>query len=141
MDVQNDFRRAISKQVTGDSVVVPTNVKSCVFVTNVVSNLDESGRYEFHGTAMTLTSHLTHDEIREDPTPDKLDLPEGEYIQLPIGYAIVPHIEEYAGDVTLLSIPHTQVDAGLPEESWLQDAHQVVEWNAPFSNQMISNND
>ena len=38
----------------------------------------------------------------------KLDLPKGEHIQLPTGYAIVPHIDEYAGDVTLLSIPHTQ---------------------------------
>ena len=49
--MQNDFRRAVSKQVTGDSVVVPTNIKSCVFVTNVVSNLDESGRY---GSSMAL---------------------------------------------------------------------------------------
>ena len=72
MAVQNDFRRAVSKQVTGDSVVVPTNIKSCVFVRNVVSELDESGRYEFHGAAMTLTSHLTHDKIREDPPPLKL---------------------------------------------------------------------
>ena len=105
MDVQNDFRRAVSKQVACDAVVVPTNMKSCVFVTNVVSNLDESGR---HGTTITLTSHLTHDKIREDPPPLKLDLPEGEHIQLPIGYAIVPHIDQFAGDVTLLSIPHTQ---------------------------------
>ena len=44
----------------------------------------------------------------EDPSPLKLDLPEGEHIQLPIGYAIVPHIDENAGDVTLLSTPHTQ---------------------------------
>ena len=108
MDMQNNFRRTVSKQVTGYNVVVPTNIKSCVFSTNVVSNLDESGRYEFHGTAMTLTSHLTHDKIRKDPPPLKLDLPEGEHIQLPIDYAIVPHIDEYAGDVTLLSIPHTQ---------------------------------
>ena len=35
MDVQNDLTRAVSKQVTGDSVVVPTNIKSCVFVANV----------------------------------------------------------------------------------------------------------
>ena len=108
MDVPNDFRKAVSKQVTGDGAVVPTKFKSCVFVTNVVCNLDESGRYEFHDTAMTLTSHLTHDKIREDPPPLKLDLPEGEHIQLPIGYAIVPHFDEYAGDVTLPSIPHTQ---------------------------------
>ena len=98
-----------SKQVTDDGVVVPTNIESCVYISNAVSNLDESGRYEFHATAMTLNSHLTQYKIREDPPPLKLDLPEGEHIQLPTGYAIVPHIDEYAGDVTLLCIPHTQV--------------------------------
>ena len=108
MDMQNDLRRAVSKQVMVDGVVVPTNIKGCVFVTHVVSNLDESGRYEFHGTAMTLTSHLIHGKIREDPSPLKLDLCEGEHIQLLFGYAIVPHIDEYAVDVTLPSIPHTQ---------------------------------
>ena len=32
-------------------------------------------------------------------------------------------------------------DAGSPEEPWLQDAHQVIEWNATFTNQIVSNND
>ena len=57
---------------------------------------------------MRLTSHLTYDKIREDSPPPKLDLLEGEHIQLPDDYAIVPQIDEYAGDVTLPSIPQTQ---------------------------------
>ena len=111
MDVQNNFRGAVSEQVMVDGVVVPTNIKGCVFVTHVVSNLDESGRYEFHGTAMTLTSHLTNDKIREDPSSLKLDLCEGEHIPLLLGYAIMLHIDEYADDITLPSldsIPPTQ---------------------------------
>ena len=119
MDVWKDFVKAVSKQWTVDGVVMPTNVKYCVFVTNVVYNLDESGRYKFHGTAKALTRHLTHDKIGKDAPPLKLDFLQGVNIQLPDDYAIVPHIDEYADDVTSL-------DAGLPVESWLQDAHQVV---------------
>ena len=102
MDTQNDFRRAVSKQVTGDSVVVPTNIKSCVFVTNVVSNLDESGRWHCHD--IDQPSHTWQNWRR--PTTSQSSW--GEHIQLPIGYAVVPHIDEYAGDVTLLSTTHTQ---------------------------------
>ena len=138
MDVRKDFAKAVSKQWSDDGVVVPTNIKRHVFVTSAVDNLDESGRYEFHGTAMTLTSHLTHDNMGEDPPPLKLDLPEGAPIQLPDYYAIVPYIDEYAGDVTLPSIPHGQgrpvfgdsLDTGVPEEAWLQHVCQVVLGNA-----------
>ena len=119
MDVWKDFVKAVSKQWTVDGVVIPTNVKYCVFVTNVVYNLDESGRYKFHGTAKTLTHHLTHDKMGKYAPPLKLDFLKGVHIQFPDDYAIVPHIDEYADDVTRLG-------AGLPVESWLQDAHQVV---------------
>ena len=98
---------------------MPTNVKYCVFDTNVVYNLAESGRYKFQGTAKALTRHLTHDKIGKDAPPLKLDFLKGVHIQLPDDYAIVPHIDEYADDFTSLG-------AGLPVESWLQDAHQVV---------------
>ena len=121
-----------------DGVVVPTNIKRRVFVTSAVDNLDESGRYEFHGTAMTLTSYLTHGNMGEDPPPLKLDLPEGAPIQLPDYYAILSFIDEYAGDVTLPSIPHGQgrpvfgdnLDTGIPEEAWPQHVSQVVLGNA-----------
>ena len=135
MDVQNGFRRAVSKQVTGDNVVVPTNIKSCVFVSNVVSNLVESGRYGFHGTAMTLIRPITSPAGsswgRTYPAPYWL-------------CHCAPHwwICWWCHLAVHTSYPgKTSLDAWLPEESWLQDAHQVVEWNAIFSNHMISNND
>ena len=59
-------------------------------MTSAVDNLDESGRCEFHGTAMTLTSHPTHDTLGEDPPPLSLDPHEGAPVQLPNDYAIVP---------------------------------------------------
>ena len=77
---------------------------------------------KFHGTAMTLTNHITHDKMRKDPPPFKLGLLAGVHIQFPGDYAIAPHIDEYAGDVTRLG-------AVLPQESWLQDAYKVVERN------------
>lgn len=138
MDVRKDFARAVSKQWAEDGVVVPTNTKRRVFVTGAVDNLDESGRYEFHGTAMTLTSHLSHDNMGEDPPPLKLDLPEDAPIRLPDNYAIVPYIDEYAGDIILQPTPHGQgrpvfgdhLGAGVPEEAWLQHVYQVVAGSA-----------
>ncbi|KAF5299189.1 hypothetical protein FQA39_LY02362 [Lamprigera yunnana] len=60
-----------------------TNIKRKVFVTTVVDNIDESGRYELHGTAMTLTSHSTYDNIVEDPPPLTLNVSESCTVELP----------------------------------------------------------
>ena len=103
MDVRKNFAKAVSKRWAEDGVVVPTNIKRGVFVTSAVDNLDESGRCEFHGTAMTLTSHLTHDNMGEDPPPLCLDLLEESPVQLPNDYANVPYVDEYAGDINLSS--------------------------------------
>ena len=42
--------------------------------TGAVNNLDESGCFEFHGTAISFTSHLAHGNLGEDPSPLNLDL-------------------------------------------------------------------
>ena len=101
MDVRKSLARAVSKRWPDDGVVVPSNIKQKVFTTCAIDNIDESGRYEFHGTALTLTSHLTNDNVGEDPPPLTLEFPEDILIKLPDYYANVPHIEEYAGDITL----------------------------------------
>ena len=74
MDVRRCFARAVSKRWAEDGLVVPTNAKRNVFVTSAVDNTDESGRFALHGTAITLTSHATHDNIGEDPPPLNLDV-------------------------------------------------------------------
>ena len=99
--MRKNFAKAVSKHWAEDEVVVPTNMKRKVFVTSAVDNLDESGRCEFHGTAMTLISHPTHDNMGEDPPPLSLDPHEGVPVQLPNDYAIVPYVDEYAGDIKL----------------------------------------
>ena len=65
MDVRRDFAKAVFMRWAVDGVVIPTNAMSCVFVTSAVDNLDESGRYEFHATAMTLTSHPIQDNMEK----------------------------------------------------------------------------
>ena len=103
MDVRRGFARAVSKRWAEDGVIVSTNAKRKVFVTSAV-DLDECGCFEFHGTAITLTSHVTHDNMGEDPPPLSLDVPEETTIQLPDDCAVVPYIDEYAGDITLSSL-------------------------------------
>ncbi|KAJ8403174.1 hypothetical protein AAFF_G00353910 [Aldrovandia affinis] len=90
MDVRRGLALAVSKQFAADGVVVPSNIKRGVFTTGGVDNIDESGRIELHGTAISLTNHLTHDNMGVDPPPLTLDAPEGATIKLPDDFAIVP---------------------------------------------------
>ena len=86
------------------------------------------------GTAITLTSHVTHDNMGEDPPPLSLDVPEETTIQLPDDCAVVPYIDEYAGDITLSSMDVRSVSptfaenprGGKPEEAWLKHLYTVV---------------
>ena len=52
MDVRRGFARAVSKRWAEDGVVVPTDAKWKVFVTNAVGSHDESGYFVFHNTAI-----------------------------------------------------------------------------------------
>ena len=101
MDVRKDFVKAVSMRWAADGVVIPTNLMRGVFVTSAVENLDESGRYEFHGTAMTLTGHPTQDNMGEDPPPLDYNVPEGTSVELPVDFEFVPYLNECAGDITL----------------------------------------
>ena len=70
----------------------------------------------------------------EDPPPLSLDVPEETTIQLPDDCAVVPYIDEYAGDITLSSLDVRSVRptfadnfrAGTPEEAWLKHLYIVV---------------
>ena len=134
MDVRRGLALAVSRQFAKDGVVVPSNIKRGVFTTGGVDNIDESGRIELHGTAISLTNHLTHENIGVSPPPLTLDVVEGTTIKLPDDFAIVPYIDEYAGDITLSSIPDETarpafaeyLRAGLPEEAWLNHLHKVM---------------
>ena len=67
MDVRRGLAQAVSRRFAEDGVVVPSNIKRGVFTTGIVDNIVESGRTELHGTAISLTNHLTRDNMRLDP--------------------------------------------------------------------------
>ena len=68
MDVRRGLAKAVSRRFAEDGVVVPSNIKRGVFTTGGVDNIDESGRIELHGTAISLTNHLTRDNMGGEPT-------------------------------------------------------------------------
>ena len=91
MDVRRSFAQAVSKQWAEDGVVVPNSAKWKVFVTSTADNLDEPRCFEYHGTAITLISHVSHDtdSVRENHPPLSLDVTEKNAIQLPGDCAVV----------------------------------------------------
>jgi hypothetical protein len=132
MSLRKTFAQAVSKQWADDGVVVPTNTRRGVFVTGAVDNIDESGRYEFHGTAMTLTCHATEDNFGFDPPTLSLDIPDDAAVKLPDDYAMVPYADEYTGDIKLTSIregtgrPNLNViPVSNTENNWLKHVHEV----------------
>ena len=134
MDVRRGLAQAVSKLFPEDGVVVPSNIKSGVFTTGGVDNIDESGLIELHGTAISLTNHLTRDTMRVDPPPLSLDAPEAATVQLPSDFASVPYVDEYAADITLSSIPNgtarptfaENIRSGVPDEAWLSHLYKVL---------------
>ena len=98
-----------------------------------MDNLDESGRFEFHGTVITMTSHLTHDNLGENPPPLRLDHTEGAEIHLPDEFATVPYIDGFAGDIIIKSsvkwneaVAQPREQEFMPEEEWLKHLYKVV---------------
>ena len=106
MDVRRGLAKAVSRPFAEDGVVVHSNIKRGVFTTGGVDNIDDSGRIELHGTAIFLTNHLTRDNMGVNPPPLTLTAAETAAIQLPPDFENVPYVDEYAGDVSLSSIPN-----------------------------------
>jgi hypothetical protein len=64
-----------------------------------VDNIDESGRVELHGTAISMTSHVTADHPGEDMSPITISKPTRTAITIPDEIACVRHVEEVNGDI------------------------------------------
>lgn len=68
MEVKHSMAREVMKQFSIDEVMLPTNMRSGVFVTFDVDNLDShrQGNFsqdKFHGTAIIVTNHLSWDNL------------------------------------------------------------------------------
>ena len=72
-----------------------------------------------------------------DPPPLSLDASEAATVQLPSDFASVPYIDEYAGDITLSSIPNGTarptfaeiIRSGVRDEAWLNHLYKVMTEN------------
>jgi len=83
MEVRKELAISVSMRFAEDGVVSPSNIKRGVFTTGAVDNIDESGRTELRGTAISLTNHLTHENTGISPPPLRLDAPEDATVNLP----------------------------------------------------------
>jgi hypothetical protein len=54
-EVRNGIAGTLTERWEKDGVVIPTGVKKATFVTGAVDNIDESGKVDFHGTAIYLS--------------------------------------------------------------------------------------
>lgn len=133
MEVRKQLAQAVCNRWLDDGVIVHTNIKRKLFVTTVADSIDEPG-YEHHGTAMCLTSHLTHDNIGEGLPLLNLFVPESFSVELPHRYTIAPFVHEYAGNSIILcingalSISSTDKNDELwmAQRHWLQHAKMFI---------------
>ena len=90
--------RSVCKRIEEDGVVLPTNMRFGVFTTGDFDNLDHKktsnlSNAEFHGVAISLTNHLSQENmglIREPVIIDPTDISKP---KLPDDFVIVPPLD------------------------------------------------
>ena len=124
-----------------DGVVVPTNCRMNVFTTHNVDNLDgrAKGNYsmdEFHGYALSVTNHLSHDNLGQKRAPVKLDPTDKSTLKLPDSYIIQPSVELNQNDIfaprcaTGKVRPQADVhmhNAEVKDEAWMSHVSTILE--------------
>ena len=98
MEVKLDIAQAVCAHDAEDGVVVPTNSRMSVFTTHDVDNLDRSAKGnfsmdEFHAYALSVTNHLSYDNLGQKHVPIKLDPTDKSTLKLPDSCMIQPSVE------------------------------------------------
>jgi len=155
MEVKRFTTRSVVKQFVSDGDVLPTNTLSEVFVTfdvelQELDNLDShsQGNFsqdEFHGTAISVTNHLSWDNLEVKRPCVKLD-PTGAYVlQLPECYSVVQPTELPSNDLHVPSNPdlsfrpsHNLVPgAKIKDESWMAHVAGVLQQDTLLDGEVI----
>ena len=94
-EVKVAVARSVCKRIEEDGVVLPTSMRSGVFTSGDMENLDHKktsnlSNDEFHGMAITLNQHLSSDNMGITCEPIKIDLLDTSKPKLPDHYVIVP---------------------------------------------------
>ena len=114
MDVKRAIARAVCKRHNEDNVVLPTNLRSNVFVTFDVDNLDShnQGNFsqdEFHETALSATNHLSWENQGIEWPPVELDPSDTSVPHLPESNTVIHPVELPSNPLFVPRIPDTQL--------------------------------
>lgn len=104
MEVKRGIARAVCARHKDDGIVLPTNMRSNVFTTHDVDNIDSKAQgnfsqNEFHGYALSVTNHLSHDNIGRKRPSIKIDPSDSSVPKLPDWYVTQPLIHLPASDI------------------------------------------
>ena len=138
LDVRKKLALSVCQRYENDGVVIPSNMKLNVFTTADVDNHDVKkscnlSRDEFHGTSITMTNHLSQENMgaeRPHITFDD-DININNHVKLPDHYAVV-HPVDLNNDYVLTPVAEArpnqdQVHHAVEKDlSWLKHVSDVV---------------
>ena len=143
MQISNDFANSVCEIYKRNDVVCPPNLHKNVFQTGALDNLDNdpkstTAKWSFHGTAISLTSHLSSDQMGERSEiisisdtvhKTKVDTLPGEYAIVPPAalqnkFPMVPAVND-AEHLTPGCAGETYVVALEEEKHWLNFVAQI----------------
>ena len=68
-EVRNKLALSVTERWRSQDCVLPISVPLNTFVTCSMDNIDQNGRVDFHGTAFSITAHLTPDNFGTNQSP------------------------------------------------------------------------
>ena len=138
MEVKRSVARAVCARHAEDGVVVPTNSRLNVFTTHDVDNIDSKAKGnfsldEFHGYALSVTNHLSHENLGVKRPPIKLDPSNTSTPKLPESYVIQPPVELAESDVYAPRLSDGKVRPSLDvraakvkDEAWMEHVAKAL---------------
>ena len=146
MEIKRQIACAVCKRHAEDGIVLPTNLRSNVFVTFDVDNLDSRNQSnfsqdEFHGTTLSATNHLSWENQGVERPPIVLHPSDTCVPQLPESYTVVQPTELPGNHVFVPKTPNGQLrpshslihGAKSMDESWLERVSRILQQDAPLT--------
>ena len=134
LQLSTDVGNAVIDQFEDDGVVCPTVLKEGVFTTGNLDNFDHnttstSAQTAFHGTALSLTQHVTDESTGSDRHPNHpllwKETPKSKAIKpLPEAYCQVPPIAL----PTAKPLPRKTTGQAIPNSGRLESDEMQISW-------------
>ena len=123
MEVKRGVVRAVCARSAQDGIVAPSNSLFNVFTTHDADNIDSTAQgnfsmSEFHGYALSVTSHCSHENPGVKRSPINLNPSDTSIPKLPDSYVIQPSVELAQTDVFATKFNEAR-----------DGANDAVDWN------------